>query len=184
MPLTIVRQGQSLTIELPLVRERRLMLARPRGIYPSYLVYGPLVFSPASPELINAIQNHLKEGGPALSRWWDRLAFDDEELVVVTSILPHPIIEGYRDPSGQVVREVNGRHIRNLRHLVETLNMITDQYVEFEFYERHAETLVFDRKEVLAAMEEILSKNNIRHACSADMARGLETSEMSANSTA
>ncbi len=88
---------------------------------------------------------------------------------MVTSMLPHPIAKGYGDPTGQVVKQVNGTRIRNLRHLVETLRNVTDQYVEFEFYEKYVETLVFDRREVLAAMEDILSDNSIGQQCSADL---------------
>ena len=70
---------------------------------------------------------------------------------------------------GQVVKTVNGTRISNLRHLVETLGTIKDPYVEFEFHEKSAETLVFDRQEVLAAMDDILSDNNISQPCSVDL---------------
>jgi hypothetical protein len=64
---------------------------------------------------------------------------------------------------------VNGTRIRNLRHLVETLRSVKDEYVELEFHEKYVETLVFNRKEVLAAMEDILSDNNVGQPCSADL---------------
>jgi len=41
--------------------------------------------------------------------------------------------------------------------------------VEFDFHEKYVETLVFDRREVLAAMEDILSDNSIGQQCSADL---------------
>jgi hypothetical protein len=41
--------------------------------------------------------------------------------------------------------------------------------VEFEFHEKYVEALVFDRKEVLAAMDDILSDNNIGQPCSVDL---------------
>ncbi len=139
------------------------------GKYPSYFVYGPLVFCPVSTPLARILDNPGLEGSPLLARWNHEVAFPGEELVVVTAMLPHKIGKGYSDPTGQVVKEVNGKRIRNLRHLVETLGQINDPYVEFEFHEKYVETLVFDRKEVLAAMEEILTDNNIGHPCSADL---------------
>ena len=66
-----------------------------------------------------------------------------------------------RNEGGQVVRQVNGTPVRNLRHLVETLRDAKGPFVEIEFHEKSAETLVFVRQEVLAAMEDILSDNNI-----------------------
>jgi WD40 repeat protein len=92
-----------------------------------------------------------------------------EELVAVTAMLPYKITKGYGDPSGQVVKEVNGKRIRNLRHFVETLGQLNDAFVEFEFHEKYVETLVFERTEVLASMEDILTDNNIGHPCSADL---------------
>jgi S1-C subfamily serine protease len=53
--------------------------------------------------------------------------------------------------------------------LAVTKGKVTDQYVEFDFHEKYVETLVFDRKEVLAAMDDILSDNNIGQPCSADL---------------
>jgi S1-C subfamily serine protease len=167
--VTLLRQGRSQVIDLPVVRHRRSLLRPLQGEYPHYFVYGPLVFSPATTSLARVLEFQAPEGSPLLARWNDEVAFDGEELVVVTAMLPHRIAKGYGDPSGQVVRQVNGTRIRNLRHLVETLRKVTDPYVEIDFHEKYVETLVFDRKEVLATMEDILSDNNIGHPCSADL---------------
>lgn len=169
VPLTVLRQGRSQTIELPVLRERHMLLRSLEGKYPSYFVYGPLVFSPASTPLARILENVALEGSPLWSRANQEAAFPGEELVVVTTMLPHKIRKGYSDPTGQVVKEVNGKRIRNLRHLIETLAGLNDRYVEFEFHEKYVETLVFERKEVLAAMEDILTDNNIGHPCSADL---------------
>jgi hypothetical protein len=169
VPLTILRQGRSQTIDLPAVRERRMLMRSLEGRYPSYFVYGPLVFSAGSTSLARILEGQPLEGSPLLWRWNQEAAFPGEELVVVTTMLPHKIAKGYRDPTGQVVKEVNGKRIHNLRHLVETLGSVNDQYVEFEFHEKYVETMVFDHKEVLAAMEDILTDNNIGHPCSTDL---------------
>jgi S1-C subfamily serine protease len=169
VPVTLLRQGRRQVIDLPVVRQRRLLMRRLDGNYPSYFVYGPLVFSPASSSLARVFASLAPGGSPLLSRVNDEVAFDGEELVVVTALLPHRLGKGYGDPSGQVVKQVNGTRIRNLRHLVETLRKVTDAYVEFEFHEKYVEALVFDRKEVLAAMDDILSDNNIGQPCSADL---------------
>ncbi|HEY7425341.1 MAG TPA: hypothetical protein VH682_14005 [Gemmataceae bacterium] len=169
VPVTLLRQGRSQAIDLPVVRHHRQLMQRLDGKYPSYFVYGPLVFSPASTSLARVLGSQASEGSPLQARWNSEVAFEGEELVVVTALLPHKLAKGYGDPSGQVIKQVNGTHIRNLRHLVETLRKVTDQYVEFEFHEKYVEALVFDRKEVLAAMDDILSDNNIGQPCSADL---------------
>jgi S1-C subfamily serine protease len=169
VPVTVLRQGRSQAIDLPVIRDRRSLLRRLEGKYPPYFVYGPLVFSSATSSLARVLEGQMPEGSPLAARWNDEVAFDGEELVVVTTMLPHKIGKGYGDPSGQVVKQVNGSRIRNLRHLVETLRTVADPYVEFEFHEKYVETLVFDRKEVLAAMEDILSDNSIGNQCSTDL---------------
>ena len=65
--------------------------------------------------------------------------------------------------------EVNGVPVRNLKHLVETLRDATGEFVEFTFRNRDRELIVFRRKEVLEATEEILNDNGIRRQCSADI---------------
>ncbi|HEY7314993.1 MAG TPA: trypsin-like peptidase domain-containing protein [Gemmataceae bacterium] len=169
VPVTLLRQGRRQVIDLPVVRQRRLLMRPLDGTYPSYFVYGPLVFSPASSSLGRVFESQASEGSPLQARWNSEVAFEGEELVVVTALLPHKLGKGYGDPSGQVVKQVNGTRIRNLRHLVETLRKVTDPYVEFEFHEKYVEALVFERKEVLAAMDDILSDNNIGQPCSADL---------------
>jgi S1-C subfamily serine protease len=169
VPVTLLRQGQARVIDLPVARNRRSLIRPLQGEYPPYFVYGPLVFSPATTSLARLLSPQLPPGSPLLARWTDEVAFDGEELVVVTATLPHRIAKGYGDPTGQVVGQVNGTRIRNLRHLVQTLRDVTGPYAEIDFPEKYVETLVLDRKEVLAAMEDILSDNNIGHPCSADL---------------
>jgi hypothetical protein len=169
VPVTVLRQGETKALDLPVTRNARALLRPLNGAYPSYFVYGPLVFTPATTSLAGMLDGQLQEGSPLISRRNDDVAFDGEGLVVVTALLPHKLGKGYADPTGQVVSHVNGIRIRNLRHLVETLAKATDRYVEFEFHEKDVETLVFDRRQVLAAMDDILSDNNVGQPCSADL---------------
>ena len=60
--------------------------------------------------------------------------------------------------------------IRNLKHLVEVLRDAKEEYVEITFHGRPSEGVVFKRKDVPGATEEILSGNGIRHQCSPDIA--------------
>ena len=45
IPLTIVRAGKEMAIELPVPCKRSLVIPGLEGEYPPYFVYGPLVFS-------------------------------------------------------------------------------------------------------------------------------------------
>jgi hypothetical protein len=73
----------------------------------------------------------------------------------------HKISKGYQDPVGQVVRDVNGIAVKNLRHLVELLRDSQDEYLRFRFVDRGTEMLVFKRLEMDKATNEILEDNGI-----------------------
>jgi len=59
--------------------------------------------------------------------------------------------------------------IRSLSHLVATLRDAKDEFLVLEFAGRRFETLVFPRKEMMAATEEILNDNGVRAQGSPDL---------------
>jgi hypothetical protein len=76
---------------------------------------------------------------------------------------------GYSSPITKVVKEINGVRIRNLRHLVETLRDTKEKYVTISFDDHASETIVFNRREILAATDEILTDNGVRQQASDDL---------------
>ncbi len=172
--LAVLREGKTLEIEVPVTYDRDWVIPSLRGEYPSYSVYGPLVFSAVSEELADSLGPYLAavlswRESPLLLRRNDTVAFEGEQMVIVTAMLPHATTNGYENPAGQIVTHVNGVPIRNLRHLVESLRDAKGRYVEFEFAEKYVEAVVFDRQEALVATEEVLAANGIRQRCSADL---------------
>jgi S1-C subfamily serine protease len=168
VPLTVVRAGKTLAVEVPVASTRPMLIPLLEGTYPSYFVYGPLVFSNATIEFISGLREnplgmHAFPSSPLVARMFDAPAFDGEELVVVTSpFFPHKLAKDYSNPVAEVVKTVNDIPIKNLRHLVEVLRDSRAEFIKFEFSLRGGETLVFPRKEMLAATEEILADNDIR----------------------
>jgi S1-C subfamily serine protease len=176
VPLTVVRDGKELAIELPVTVKVDELFLPLQGRYPSYFIYGPLVFSAASSEFVAGIDRaslpyFAAIGSPLAIRRGDKKAFPDEELVVISSpMFPHRIGKGYGNPIAKVVKEVNGVKIKNLKHLVETLRDTKDKYIIIIFDDRSSETFVFDRQEILKATDEILSDNSVRQQASDDIA--------------
>src|SRR5262249_45073447 len=179
VPLTVVRDGETIRVDLPVTPHRTMLIEELKGAYPSYFVYGPLVFSPATAELVAVLGRNpaLAEvfgsiGSPLITRRGDRPAFDGEQLVVVASpMFPHKVAKGYSNPFAKVIKEINGVRIKGLRHLVETLRDLKDEYVVIEFDDRASESIVFLRKEVVAATDEILTDNGVRRPYSDDLAK-------------
>jgi len=180
VPLTIFRGGKELKINLPLLRERPLVIPELKGNYPSYFVYGPIVFSEATTDLLAAAQRNRENsamiglltyiGSPLITRVGDKPAFPGERLVVVPCpFFPHRLSKGYGNPSWQVLKAVNHQPVKNLGHLVGLLRDLKDDFVTFEFDTRAAgESLVFPRAEIVSATENILTDSGIRSQGSPD----------------
>jgi S1-C subfamily serine protease len=176
--LTVIREGKELGVDLPVSTHRDDLIPYLRGHYPSYFVYGPLVFTTATSEFVGAFDRAGERflsmlsliGSPLVTRRGDRRRFEGEELVVIPSpMFPHRIAKGYSNPFSKVVKEVNGVPIRNLRHLVETLRDTQEKYISIAFDDRNSETVVFDRQEIVRATDDILTDNGVRQQCSEDL---------------
>ena len=179
VPLTVVRAGKELAVPVPVSADRPKLIPFLTGAYPSYFIIGPMVFSVASEDLLAAFSrgpNGVQAltvlsalGNPLISRRSEKPAFPGEELVLAPSpFLPHKLSNGYGPPSLKVVKAVNGVPIKNLLHLVQILRDSRDEFITIEYATRTAETMVFPRKEMLAATDEILTDNGIRAVGSAD----------------
>ena len=181
VPMTVVRDGKEVRIELPLVKQRPRVIPDLMGAHPSYFIYGPLAFSEATTQLVNDYGdgNRAAEwlldlgytGSPLIARAGDKPRFPGERLVFVCApFFPHKLAKGYGNPSQQVVKTVNGTELKNLAHLVEILRDSRDEFVVVKFdLNGGGETLVFPRAEMLTATEDILNDNGVRSQGSPDM---------------
>jgi S1-C subfamily serine protease len=176
VPLSVVRQGKTIKIDLPVKSTNPMLIESLKGKYPSYFVYGPLVFSPVTSEFAALFGRFAAilsvTGNPLVTRRGDYARFEGEELVVVTSpMFPHRIGKGYDSPQYKVVKEINGVHVKNIHHMVELLRDSKEKYTTIAFDDRASETIVFNHQEALKATEEVLSDNGIRQQASDDLAQ-------------
>jgi hypothetical protein len=174
VPLTLIRDGKTTTVDLPVGPKHRMLIESLHGTYPRYFVFGPLVFAPVTTEFLSGFDRFGAVfsliGSPLATRRGDKPKFEGEELVMVASrMFPHRIGKGYSDTFSKVLKEVNGIRVKNLRHLVEILRDAKDKYVTISFDDRASETIVFDRQEVLKATDEILTDNGLRQQASDDL---------------
>jgi len=169
--LAVVRNGRQISVRLPVMHRRPRLVPYLLGTYPSYFILGPIVFSTASEDLVGAIMNSRRSTANALSlsssplvtRRNDLPAFEGEELVIVPSpLFAHPVSRGYGHPTMNVVKSINGVKIRSLRHLVEVVRDSSEEFLTIEFSGFITESLVFHRKELIDATEEILNDSGIR----------------------
>src|SRR3984893_5919407 len=177
LPLNIVRAGKPMQIQLPVSAQHPTLVTDLAGGYPSYFIYGPLVFSSATWQLVSGFENNaglLRILGavksPLITRALDTPDAETEELVVISSpFFPHKLANGYSNPAGSVVYSVNGTHVHSLKHLVALLRDLKDPFVTIEFDQKGNEALVFSRAAMLAATDEILTDNGVRAQGSPNM---------------
>jgi S1-C subfamily serine protease len=179
VPLTIVRAGKELKVNQPVSADYPLLIPNLNGAYPSYFIYGPLVFSAASQEYLGglletrfgaAIMSRLSTAAnPLVTRLSDQPAFPGEGLVVIASpFFPHKLDEGYGDPRFQVVKKVNGIPVKNLNHLVEILRDAKGEFITIDCDSRATETMIFPREQMIAVTDDILTDNGVRSQGSPD----------------
>ncbi len=177
LPLTIVRDGKSMKIELPVTPSRPRPMGALDGEYPSYFVYGPMVFSRATWEFRNFFNNNAGMlnsfafiGQPLLTRVGDEPTPEREDLVVVAApFFPHKLLSGYDSRFGSVVYSVNDVPIRSLRHMAQVLRDLKTELVLFKFDQRGGESIVVPRAKMVESTEEILTENGIRFQASPDL---------------
>jgi S1-C subfamily serine protease len=179
IPMTIMRDGKEIKINAPIL-SHSLAIPEMNGNYPSFFIYGPLVFTPATMEFItqatsgqrgaNYMQMLSAAGSSLVSRMGSEARYNGEQVVVVPCpLFPNQVANGYGNPAFSVVKSVNGIPVKNLEHLVQILRDSKDEFISFEFDLRNSQAIILRRKDVSAATEEILMDNDIRSQGSADM---------------
>jgi S1-C subfamily serine protease len=177
VPLTIIRGGKAMQVQVPASGPRHMLIPSLEGGYPSYFIYGPIVFTRATAEFMSVISGNAAlmtaysmTASPLVTRRNDEPDARREELVVIGApFFPHKLVGGYSSRQGAVVDSVNGVPVRSLRHLVGLLRDLKDDLIVLRFDQRYGETLVLPRKAMLEATDGILSDNGIRSQGSQDM---------------
>jgi hypothetical protein len=174
VPLTLVRAGKTEQVRLPVPSRRPMLIGTLETDYPSYFILGPVVFERATldalPLMMRARGGLGIIGSPLVSRIGERPDAEREELVILPSpLFPHALSVGYGDPTGSVLKAVNGTTVKSLAHLVALLRDLKDEYVVLDFDNRSSESMVFPRAQLVAATEAILTDNDVREQGSADM---------------
>lgn len=174
VPLTVVRSGTSQQINLPVPLHRPTLIGGLTDGYPSYFILGPVVFERATLEAMQLATRARGGvglvGNPLVARLGDRPDAEHEELVIIPSpLFSHALSVGYDDPTGSVLKSVNGMPVRSLAHLVALLRDLKDDYVVLDFDNRSSESMVFPRAQMVAATDAILSDNSVREQGSPDM---------------
>jgi S1-C subfamily serine protease len=177
VPLTVIRGGKSIDIEVPVAASQPRLIGSLDGDYPSYFIYGPIVFSRATREFrsffngnANALNSFAFNAQPLLTRVADEPSPEREDLVVVSSpFFPHRLMSGYDSRFGAVLYSINNIPVRSLRHMAEVIRDMKDELVVLKFDQRSSESIVLPHAQMLQSTESILADNGIRFQASSDL---------------
>jgi hypothetical protein len=168
----VIRDGESMKIDVPVEYDSNLLIPYLEGKYPRHFIVGPLVFTTSSQELVSALgaarQALASRKNPLIARRFDRVKNPNEELVLMAPRFPHSIAEGYDDQVFAVVSHINDVEIKNLDGLVQAIRDAEGKYIVIKFFGSY-ETMVFHRQELIDSTEQILEDEGIRYQMSPDL---------------
>lgn len=173
--LTVFREGEEISISVPVLLKRPRLLPTLQGTYPRHFILGPMCFTSATQDFASALGRKslgylTAVKSPLLYRQQDEPEFEGEELVVMsTRMFSHRMIKGYRNAPFGVVSHVNSEPVKSLQQFVELLRDSKEDFLEFEFF-GEVETLVFEREKLIDATEGILEDEGIRYQYSKGLA--------------
>jgi S1-C subfamily serine protease len=174
--LKLIRDAKPLEIEAPTITRDNGLIQRMAGTRPTYLLYGGVVFSPVTTEMLSMIPDRLlallgARGSLLFKRASDDRKEPGDEIVVLCSpIVPHKITKGYGVMQLSVVTHVNDQPVKSLRHLIKLIKESkTKDYIIFRFEDENQEKIVLEPKLVEKFTPEILRNNNIPSDHSEDL---------------
>lgn len=172
LSLKIIREGKALVKNVKLASYINLVPPPDQFEKPTYYIYGGLIFSILSADL-------LKAWGPS---WWEKAPVPylnyvvgagvlnipgKKEVVVLLDVLPDDINVGYLDFGNEVITKVNGQEFKSFADFVKLVEQNKAKYCVFETEQKVP--IIVNTQNIDAVTKEILSRNSIPAQYSADV---------------
>jgi S1-C subfamily serine protease len=171
MKVEVLRGGEHLELDVTLRAPKYLVPAGGAEAKPSYFLYAGLLFVPLTRGFLETWGEDWERDAPVAL-----LALSEEgvrtpacrEIVVLQEVLADPVNRGYHGYEHLRITRVQGRRIRDLKHLVQIVDASRGPYVRFEAANR-AQILV-DRRMTRQRNQAILRKYGVPADRSPDLA--------------
>ncbi|MCB9771726.1 MAG: trypsin-like peptidase domain-containing protein [Candidatus Omnitrophica bacterium] len=173
LQLKIVRNGNPTDVSVQLTEYTNLVPPPQHFVRPPYYIYGGLIFSVLSADL-------LKSWGQS---WWEKAPVPflnylvgtgilnekgKREVVVLLDVLPDDINVGYLDFGNEVISKVNGKEFGSFEEFIKLVESNPSQYCVFETEQKVP--IIISTDNIDQITKEILNRNNIPAQFSADVA--------------
>jgi len=164
--IEVLREGKILKIDVEGVPSPELVVRhRQEGAKPSYLIVGGVVFTPLTCGLLDVAVEAISE-----EAWQSgRAAMKElgQQIIVVISVLGHPINHGYDISRLPCLTEFNGKKPLNMKELYAKVNDVKDGFLEFKTGD--GKSIILDSKACRETEVEILKTYSIPTAVSQDL---------------
>ncbi len=131
--IAVLREGKSVDVEVELSARWNSLDLVPRLRYetpPSYFVFGGLVFSPVTTNLLLEWETIEKAPREIASAYFKDPDEDRRQLITIIQILPDEINVGYDQLVYSIVNQVNGKKVADMKELVQAIEGHAGEYLE------------------------------------------------------
>lgn len=159
-----LRQGKILTASIKLNRRTEDLLLVPEEQYdrlPRYYIYGGIVFSPLTKNLIISLGSKGEHVVPEdiIVEYQSWPSEKRKEVVVAVQVLAHDVNVGYHDTHYWIVKDINGKEIQDFNEFYRMVNSFSGTYMTFK--DKDGFQLVIDHKKAQESHEIILQNYHI-----------------------
>lgn len=174
LSIHVLRDGKELSLQVKLDSSYEKNWLIPFEQYetlPTYYIYGGLVFSPLSVNLLsiwgsNWYNNAPKELVALLSNNIPKV--EGEQVVILLRVLPAEVNDGYQNLDPWRVKKVNGKEVLNMKELVKVIE--SEESGPYTILENDTgQQIVLDREKIQQANGQILATYKIREDRSPDL---------------
>jgi len=174
LSIRVLRNGKELSLQVKLDSSYEKNWLIPFEQYetlPTYYIYGGLVFSPLSVNLLsiwgsNWYNNAPKELVALLSNNIPKV--EGEQVVILLRVLPAEVNDGYQNLDPWRVKKVNGKEVLNMKELVKVIE--SEESGPYTILENDTgQQIVLDREKIQQANGQILATYKIREDRSPDL---------------
>lgn len=151
--VVILRNGQRSKKRLKLEPHNPLVPGRRLTEWPRYYQFGGLLFQPLSEQLIDDADAGYSDA-VTFAEVNNLVTKERREIILLGTVLPHPVNRGYQDWGGEVIRLVNGVVPRDLEHLASLIDRAKGSWLRIVTGDGYLITL--DLQQARRANKEIL----------------------------
>ena len=165
MKFDILRDGNEMTLDVPIGISKRLVRAHWDDKPPPYLIVGGLVFTALSVPFLYAVDawnGYISDNiSYLLGLAHNQLEQPNDEVVVLAQVLAHSDNLGYDKYSDLHLVKFNDEKVRSLKHLKTLLDdSKNDKFAKFEFAP-DGRTVIMERSKLDSVTDDICSEHTI-----------------------